>query len=101
MSQPDAGHRIYPYLLREVKVERPNQVWRADITYVPMRRGFLYLVAVMDWFSCYVLSWELSTTLDSGFCVEALERALDVERPAIFNTDQGDPSSPQSTLPMC
>lgn len=89
LSQPGPGHRIYPYLLRELTIERPNQVWCADITYVPMRRGFLYLVAVMDWYSRYVLSWEISTTLDSGFCVEALERALVLGCPSIFNTDQG------------
>ena len=88
-SQPHPEQRIYPYLLRDLEIERPNQVWCADITYVPMRRGYLYLVAVMDWFSRYVLSWELSNTLEALFCVEALERALSQGRPDIFNTDQG------------
>jgi putative transposase len=88
-SQPHPEHVIYPYLLRDLKVERPNQVWGADITYVPMRRGYLYLVAVLDWFSRYVLAWELSNTLEAAFCVEALERALCQGRPDIFNTDQG------------
>lgn len=89
LSQPGPGHEIYPYLLRDLTIERPNQVWSSDITYVPMRRGFLYLVAVMDWFSRYVLSWELSSTLDTGFCLAALESALSVAVPEIFNTDQG------------
>jgi putative transposase len=88
-SQPHPEHVIYPYLLRDLKVERPNQVWCADITYVPMRRGSLDLVAVMDWFSRSVLSWELSNTLEVAFCVEALERALAQGCPDIFNTDQG------------
>lgn len=83
------GHRIYPYLLKEVEIVRPNQVWAADITYVRMRHGFLYLVAVLDWFSRYVLSWELSNTLDASFCVEALHRALHIAQPEIMNTDQG------------
>ena len=82
-------HRIYPYLLRDVEVVRPNQVWASDITYVPMACGFLYLVAVMDWYSRYVLSWRLSNTMDGGFCLEALEEALTIHRPEIFNTDQG------------
>ena len=89
LSQPGAGHEIHPYLLRDVLVERPNQAWASDITYVPMRRGFLYLVAVMDWFSRYVLAWELSTTIDAGFCLTALEIALTQAVPEIFNTDQG------------
>lgn len=88
-SRPHPEHRIYPYLLRDLEVERPNQVWCSDITYVPMRRGFLYLVVVMDWFSRYVLTWELSNTLEVLFCVEALEQALGMSRPEIFNTDQG------------
>jgi putative transposase len=83
------GHRIYPYLLRDLAVVRPNQVWCADITYVPMPRGFLYLVAIMDWFSRYVVAWELSNSLDSSFCCTALERALQQGTPTIFNTDQG------------
>jgi len=88
-SKPSPEHRVYPYLLRGLRIDQANQVWCADITYVPMRKGFLYLVAVMDWFSRYVLSWELSNTLESLFCLEALERALKVSCPGIFNTDQG------------
>ncbi len=88
-STPAPGHRIYPYLLSGVEITRPNQVWAADITYIPMARGFLYLVAIIDWCSRYVLSWRLSNTLDTGFCVEALEEALRKGRPDIFNTDQG------------
>ena len=90
-------HPVYPYLLRNVRITRPNQVWAADITYLPMARGFLYLVAVMDWHSRYVLSWRLSNTpdrgrgqaLEAGFCAEALEEALTKGRPEVFNTDQG------------
>jgi putative transposase len=88
-SIPDREHRIYPYLLRGVRIERPDQVWSADITYIPLRCGFAYLVAVMDWYSRYVLSWRLSNTLDAGFCVAALQEALLLSRPEIFNTDQG------------
>jgi len=88
-SEPSPGHKIYPYLLRNVKVMRPNQVWSADITYVPLRCGFLYLMAILDWYSRFVLSWRLSNTLDADFCVEALEEALQVARPEIFNSDQG------------
>jgi putative transposase len=86
---PGAGHKIYPYLLRNVKVTRPDQVWASDITYVPLRHGFLYLVAVMDWHSRYVLSWRLSNTLTGNFCIEALEEALSRSQPEIFNSDQG------------
>jgi putative transposase len=81
--------RKYPYLLRNLAIEHPDQVWCADITYIPMRRGFLYLVAIMDWMSRYVLSWDLSNTLSHHFCVDSLERALGTSRPEIFNTDQG------------
>jgi len=89
-TKPAPGHRIYPYLLGDVAVERPNQVWSADITYIPLGRGFLYLVAVMDWSSRAVLSWRLSNTMDVSFCVSALEEALArFGRPEIFNTDQG------------
>ncbi len=89
-SEPHPAHRIYPYLLRDLKVDRPNQVWCADITYIPMPRGFLYLVAIMDWATRTVLSWRLSNTMDSSFCVEALEEALaNYGKPEIFNTDQG------------
>jgi putative transposase len=84
------GHKIYPYLLRGLAIERPNQVWSADITYIPMARGFVYLAAVVDWFSRRVLSWRLSITMDVAFCLEAVEEALArYGRPEIFNTDQG------------
>jgi len=86
---PGAGHKITPYLLRNVAVIRPDQVWSTDITYVPMRHGFLYLVAVMDWYSRHVLSWRLSNTLSGAFCLEALEDALAGGRPEVFNSDQG------------
>jgi putative transposase len=89
LSMPDKYHRIYPYLLKDIQITRPDQVWSADITYIRMYRGWLYLVAIMDWFSRYVLSWEVSITLESDFCVEALRRALSYGRPDIFNTDQG------------
>jgi putative transposase len=88
-SKPAAGHKIHPYLLRGVEITRPNHVWAADITYIPMARGFLYLVVIMDWSSRYVLSWRLSNTLDADFCLEALREALQKGRPDIFNTDQG------------
>lgn len=89
-SKPHPGHKIYPYLLRKLTINRPNQVWAADITYIPLRRGFMYLVAVMDWYSRKVLSWRLSNTLDADFCVSALEEAIRLYgRPEIFNTDQG------------
>lgn len=88
-SVPNREHRIFPYLLRDVRIERPNQVWSSDITYVPMRDGFMYLTAVLDWHSRCVLSWRLSNTMDSDFCVAALEEALAAGRPEIFNTDQG------------
>ena len=88
-SKPGLGHRIYPYLLGGMEITRPNQVWAADITYIPMARGFLYLVTIMDWYSRYVISWRLSNTLDADFCVEALEEALRRGQPDIFNTDQG------------
>jgi putative transposase len=86
---PAAGEQIYPYLLRDVAVTRRDQVWSSDITYVPLRHGFLYLVAVMDWYSRYVLSWRLSNTLTGSFCVEVLDEALSHATPEIFNTDQG------------
>jgi putative transposase len=84
-----SGHRIYPYLLRNLEIRGPDHVWSTDITYIPLRQGFLYLVAVMDWFSRYVLSWRLSNTLEGTFCREALEAALAAGRPEIFNSDQG------------
>ena len=89
LSQPALGAQIYPYLLRDVKVGRADQVWSSDITYVRLWQGWIYLVAIMDWYSRYVVSWELSVTLDSSFCVSALERALAEAQPEIFNTDQG------------
>ncbi len=82
-------HKKYPYLLRNLEINRPNQVWCADITYVPMPQGFMYLVAIMDWFSRFVVAWQLSNTLESAFCVEALQQALRHGQPEIFNTDQG------------
>jgi len=89
-SKPHSEHKIYPYLLRGVDIQEPNRVWCADVTYIPMRRGFLYLIAVMDWYSRKVLSWRLSNTLDVDFCVAALEEALNkYGKPDIFNTDQG------------
>jgi putative transposase len=88
-SKPATEHRIYPYLLRGLAIERVNQVWAADICYIPMAHGFLYLVAVMDWVSRYVLAWRLSSLLDSSFCIDALEEALSKGQPQIFNTDQG------------
>ena len=89
-SQPHPEHRIYPYLLRDLTIERPNQVWCTDITFIPMEKGFMYLVAIMDWATRTVLSWRLSNTMDTGFCVEALEVALaKYGTPEIFNSDQG------------
>ncbi len=89
-SDPHPEHRIYPYLLKGVVIDRPNQVWCSDITYIPLQQGFLYLVAVMDWATRHVLSWRLSNTLDAAFCVEALQEALArYGKPEIFNTDQG------------
>ena len=89
-SKPAPGHKIYPYLLRKLAVTRPNQVWATDITYIPMARGFVYLIAIVDWFSRRVLTWRLSITLETDFCIEALEEALTrFGAPEIFNTDQG------------
>jgi putative transposase len=89
-SKPAQGHKIYPYLLRNVAVTRANQVWSTDISYIPMKRGFVYLIAVIDWFSRRVLSWKLSITMDVSFCLEALDEALSKHgKPEIFNTDQG------------
>jgi putative transposase len=89
LSQPGEGHKIYPYLLRGVKIERVNQVWSTDITYIRMAQGFVYLVAILDWFSRFVVSWSLSLTMEMDFCLEALDRALGRGRPEIFNSDQG------------
>jgi putative transposase len=88
-SIPAPEHKIYPYLLRGLAITRPNQVWSADITYVPLLSGFMYLVAIIDWFSRYVLAWQLSNTLDGHFCIQALKQALQRGQPEIFNTDQG------------
>jgi putative transposase len=88
-SQGGPEHKVYPYLLRDVSITQPNQVWSADITYIRLQQGFAYLVAILDWFSRYVLSWVLSHTLESDFCVQALQRALGYGAPQIFNTDQG------------
>jgi putative transposase len=89
-SKSAPGHKIYPYLLRGMRIDRPNQVWAMDITYIPMARGFVYLAAVVDWFSRRILAWRLSITMDAAFCIEALEEALTRHgRPDIFNTDQG------------
>jgi putative transposase len=89
LSQANTCHRVYPYLLRGIDIERPNLVWSTDITYIRLKAGFMYLVAVIDWYSRYVLSWELSNTLDACFCVEALKMSLRQGKPSIFNTDQG------------
>ena len=88
-TRPDSGHKVYPYLLRGLQIDKVNQVWATDITYIPMSRGFMYLVCVMDWHSRYVVSWRLSNTLEADFCVDALEEALSRDVPGIFNTDQG------------
>jgi len=88
-SKPAPGHKIFPYLLRGLTITRPNQVWSSDITYIPMARGFMYLTAVIDWYSRYVLAWQLSNTLDGQFCLDVLRQALQQGRPDIFNTDQG------------
>jgi len=96
-SKPAPGHKVFPYLLRGVSIERPNQVWAADITYVPVGAGFFYLVAIMDWASRAVLAWRLSNTMDTSFCLEALEEALArFGKPEIFNTDQGSQFTSQA-----
>jgi putative transposase len=96
-SKPAPGHRVFPYLLRGVSIERPNQVWAADITYVPVGTGFFYLVAIMDWASRAVLAWRLANTMDTSFCLEALEEALArFGKPEIFNTDQGSQFTSQA-----
>ena len=89
LSVPEPGHRIYPYLLRGLKIDRPNQVWSSDITYIRLQQGFIYLVAILDWFSRYVLAWEVSVSLETSFCLAALDWALESSQPEIFNTDQG------------
>ena len=89
LSLSNQAHKKYPYLLRNLTIERPDQVWCADITYIRMLHGFVYLMAIMDWHSRFVLSWEISTTLDTSFCLLALQKALGLSKPEIFNTDQG------------
>jgi putative transposase len=89
LSAAGKGHKVYPYLLRGVKIERPDQVWGTDITYVPLPGGFMYLAAVIDWYSRYVIAWRLSNTLDGSFCLEMLEESLRSGKPEVFNTDQG------------
>jgi putative transposase len=89
LSDPAPGNRIYPYLLRGLAIEKPDAVWATDITYIRLRQGFIYLVAIMDWFSRYVLSWEVSVNLEASFCVTALDWALKKAQPTIFNSDQG------------
>jgi putative transposase len=89
LSAAGRGHRIYPYLLRDVCIERPDQVWSTDITYIPLLHGFMYLAAIIDWYSRFVLAWRLSNTLDGGFCLAMLEEALSRGRPEVFNSDQG------------
>jgi putative transposase len=89
LSKPANNHRKFPYLLKGVKIEDINHVWSTDITYIPLRGGYLYLVAILDWYSRYVLTWRLSNNLESGFCIEVLKEALDIGKPKIFNSDQG------------
>lgn len=100
LSKPSKDHLIFPYLLRNVNITKTNQVWSTDITYIPIYKGFAYLVAVMDWFSKYVLSWEISNTLDVHFCLNALEKALRFGKPEIFNTDQGSQFTSQRFVQM-
>lgn len=95
-SKPHPDHKVYPYLLRNLAIERVNQVWSVDITYIPMPRGFMYLVAIIDWHSRYVLSWALSNTQDTSFCLDALEQALYLGKPEIFNSDQGSQFTSQA-----
>ena len=89
LTQRNSEHKVYPYLLRNILIDRPDQVWSADITYIPMQDGFMYLTAIIDWYSRYILSWRISNTMDNDFCLEALEEALTYGLPDIFNTDQG------------
>jgi len=89
LSHRNSEHKVYPYLLRNILIDRPNQVWSTDITYIPMQDGFMYLTAVIDWYSRYILSWRISNTMDNDFCIEALDDALTQGLPDIFNTDQG------------
>ena len=86
-SRPHPEHKVYPYLLRKLLIERPNQVWASDITYIPMHRGFMYLVAILDWYSRYVVAWSISNTLDTTICLDTLDQALTLAQPTIFNSD--------------
>lgn len=88
-SRPNKEHKVYPYLLKNLKIDRPNQAWAIDITYIPMKKGFQYLVAIIDWYSRYIISWRLSNSLDKDFCIETLKDALKTGKPEIFNSDQG------------
>jgi len=100
-SRRNQAHRVYPYLLKDLTIDRPNQVWATDVTYIPMAKGFLYLVAIIDWYSRKVLSWRLSNTLDADFCVDALEEALSRHgQPEIFNTDQGSQFTSEAFTPV-
>jgi putative transposase len=96
LSARNPEHHVFPYLLRDLKIDRPNQVWATDITYIPLANGFVYLMAILDWFSRYVVTWELSTSLDAAFCVRALERALGQTQPEIMNSDQGSQFTSQA-----
>jgi putative transposase len=96
LSQPNSAHQIYPYLLKGVSIERANQVWSTDITYIRLWQGFVYLVAIMDWYSRYVLAWEVSVSLESSFCVATLDRALQIAKPEVFNSDQGSQFTSQA-----
>jgi putative transposase len=89
ITKPESGHQIFPYLLNGLVINRRDQVWSCDITYIPMRYGFLYLTAIMDWYSRYILAWKISNSLDASFCLAALDEALQLGKPEIFNTDQG------------
>jgi len=100
-SHPHPEHRKYPYLLRNLEIAAPDEVWCADITYIPMHQGFMYLVAVMDWHSRYVLTWDLSNSMENSFCVDALERALKKGCPGIFNTDQGSQFTSEASPACC
>jgi putative transposase len=99
-SKPGPGHKIYPYLLRGLTITRPNQVWAADITYIPMQKGFMYLVVILDWYSRHILAWRLSNTLENDFCLEALREALQKGRTEIFNTDQGSQFTSQEFIAL-
>lgn len=89
LSRRNEEHKVYPYLLGDVQVDRPDFAWASDLTYIPLRRGFIYLVAIMDWYSRFVLSWKLSISMEVDFCIEALKSALTISKPEIFNSDQG------------